>query len=305
MELQKLHADDNLQSTMPYGTPDFNFSYYYDVINQYQEHSIEWHWHNALEMSLVIAGPVECYVGEEHLTLQSGDALFINHGIIHRFVSHAGGVMANYIFDSEFLAPFGSRIHSRYILPILSSSVLCRHITPDSANGADLVGHLIHAETELDIQGETWEMRVKARMLEAWCCLYRILQPELKDPAGTAHRDKRSYARLREMLDYIHKHYAEDIDLDQVAAATNVSKSEALRCFKTSIQITPMAYLAEYRLNRSKELLLDGKYSVLEIALKCGFDNSSYFCKTFKKKLGLTPLEFSKRYAGKPETPVK
>ncbi|MCI8484633.1 MAG: AraC family transcriptional regulator [Lachnospiraceae bacterium] len=298
MQVYKVETDESLQSVLEYGTPEFPFMYYYDEINRYHEKSVEWHWHNELELSFVVAGPVECYVGKEKVELQSGDALFVNQGIIHRFASGSGAVMVHYVFGSEFISPFGSRIHTQYVLPVLVSSLLLKKIEGESAEGQSILKNMIRMHSELEIQAEAWELRVKNCMLHVWNDLYGMLKEELLSLSGNKTKnDNRTYARIRKMLNYIHRNYGEEMTLEEIAESADISKSEALRCFKAGLQTTPMAYLTQYRLNCAKDLLQKGQDSVQKIALKCGFDNSSYFCKVFKKHLGISPLEFCEVYA--------
>lgn len=293
MQVFEVEADESLESVLEYGTPEFPFVYYYDEINRYHEKSVEWHWHNGLELSFAITGPVEFYTGEERTQLQSGDALFINQGVIHRFASGSGAVVVNYIFSPEFIANPGSQIHTKYVLPVLLSSLPYERIEGGNAQGQVILKNLIRMQNELEIQADAWELRVKNCVLNAWDELYRMLRDRLA--CGYPNRTKsesRTYARIRRMLNYIHGHYREELSLDQIAAAADISKSEALRCFKAGLHTTPAAYLTEYRLGCAKDLLQNGGYTVQQVALECGFDNSSYFCKVFKKYLGISPLEF-------------
>ncbi|MCI8327048.1 MAG: AraC family transcriptional regulator, partial [Lachnospiraceae bacterium] len=51
MQIYEVETDESLRSILEYGTPEFPFTYYYDEINRYHEKSVEWHWHNELELS--------------------------------------------------------------------------------------------------------------------------------------------------------------------------------------------------------------------------------------------------------------
>lgn len=61
--------------------------------------------------------------------------------------------------------------------------------------------------------------------------------------------------RMTIFLQYIELHYPEDVTLESLAQSANVSKSECLRCFKTTLQTTPYKYLIEYRLSKAADLL--------------------------------------------------
>lgn len=292
-----IEADEFLQSMVGYGTPEFPFTYYYNEINRYHEKSVEWHWQSGLELSFVVAGPVECFAGEEKMILEQGDTLFVNQGVIHRFTSHSGGVMVNFVFEPEFISPPGSYIHTQYVLPVLSLALPFVKLEGQSEEGRMVLKNLVRMHNELEIRADGWELRVKSCVLSVWNDLYAMIKEKICGNSNEkTKRDARTYVRVRRMLNYIHAHYGEELDLDEIAAATEISKSEALRCFRSGLGMTPVVYLAQYRLCRAKELLLKGEDTVQQIAVKCGFDNGSYFCKVFKKHLGLSPLEFCKIY---------
>ena len=99
-------------------------------------------------------------------------------------------------------------------------------------------------------------------------------------------------SRLREMMQFIENHYKERISLERLAADANISKSEALRCFKRGIGTTPVKYLIDYRLERAKELLCKTNDTVIRVAADVGIDNTSYFVRIFKKMYGMTPGAF-------------
>ena len=94
------------------------------------------------------------------------------------------------------------------------------------------------------------------------------------------------------MMQFIVKNYREKISLDEIAAAANISKSEALRCFHLGIRSTPVRYLVDFRLNRAKELLEATNDTVTEIAAEVGIDNISYFVRIFTRKFGMTPRAY-------------
>ena len=103
--------------------------------------------------------------------------------------------------------------------------------------------------------------------------------------------------RMQKFLQYINEHYGEDVSLDKLAGSANVSKSECLRCFKTSMQTTPYKYLTEYRLSKAAELLKNSDEPIGNIADSVGFRQVSHFGKCFKEKTGLSPREYRMKNA--------
>ena len=107
--------------------------------------------------------------------------------------------------------------------------------------------------------------------------------------------DQQTLIRLQKMLRYIQEHFSEDITLKQLSASAGISRSEAGRCFKKYYAQSPMAYVTLYRLKYAQELLWKSSLSVNEVACQCGFKDSSYFVKVFRKHLNQTPSEYRSR----------
>ena len=101
--------------------------------------------------------------------------------------------------------------------------------------------------------------------------------------------------RLQHLLEYIHAHYGEHITLDDLASTAAISKTEVMRCFKNVIGKSPMRYLMEYRLQQAANLLLHTERTVQKIGECCGFEDSSYFTKTFRAMYQVTPTEYRRR----------
>ena len=99
-------------------------------------------------------------------------------------------------------------------------------------------------------------------------------------------------ARMRLMMQYVFTHYKEKITLTDIASSANISKSEALRCFRLSLQTTPVSYLIDYRLNCARQLLESTDDTITEISVSVGIDSISYFVRIFKEKFNMTPKAF-------------
>ena len=93
---------------------------------------------------------------------------------------------------------------------------------------------------------------------------------------------------------YINNNFDNELNLDLLSHMRFTSKFHLLRLFKRYYGQTPMQYLIDRRLDKSKELLLKGQ-SVTETCFDIGFESPSSFSTLFKSKFGLTPTEFQKR----------
>ena len=119
----KILTDEEFMEIKPHGSSDYPFQYYYDNLELFDFHCIEWHWHREFEFLYVESGKVLCGIGEKQIILSEGDAVFINSKTLHRFYASSGGVIPNFVCMPEFIAPENSLVYKKYILPIISSNM--------------------------------------------------------------------------------------------------------------------------------------------------------------------------------------
>ena len=87
--------------------------------------------------------------------------------------------------------------------------------------------------------------------------------------------------------------------MQDLASQVNMNDQYFCRFFKRSIGKTPIDYINDYRLNKVIRLLETGDAPVTEICLECGFNNMGNFQRLFKRKTGITPLQYRKLYLSK------
>ena len=102
--------------------------------------------------------------------------------------------------------------------------------------------------------------------------------------------------RLNNIFNYTYTHYRNDITLEEVANIANLSITSFCRYFKMMTRKTYYDFLVEIRISHACRLLVENKMPTEVICFECGFNNVSNFYRHFKKVMGLTPLEYKKRY---------
>lgn len=93
---------------------------------------------------------------------------------------------------------------------------------------------------------------------------------------------------------YLDEHYPEKLELETISNHFYISKYHLSREFKRIFGTTIGEYLLKQRISKSKSLLRFSDLSVDEIALQCGFSDSGYFIKVFKKEEKTTPAKYRK-----------
>lgn len=291
-------TDETLREMKQHGTERFPFQYYQEHFNWNRLETVEWHWHSELEFVEILQGAIECHIGEEIIELREGDTFFINSGVIHKYQAskvcrEKQCMFSDILFLPEIIAPNSSLIYEKYIRPIVlygKPFLVMRQTQAWEESVQNLYHHIVNvclAEEDLT------ELRIQAGISELWTRLFHYLYRE--ESEQQENKNILAQARLRKMMQFIWDHFHEKITLDDIAASANISKSAALRCFRSGMQTSPVGYLNDFRLNRAKELLLTSHSTVSEIAVSVGFDNVGYFDRVFRRTFGLTPKQFAKQ----------
>ena len=119
--------------------------------------------------------------------------------------------------------------------------------------------------------------------------LYQITQ----EMSAIAEQKMNSFY-LEQIVSYIRKNYSENLSLEDVAEHVNLSVGYLGNYFKQKMGINFTDYLWNLRIEKAKELLLHSNEKIYRIAERVGYQNSQYFVTAFKKKVGLTPMEYRK-----------
>ncbi|MEG4810579.1 AraC family transcriptional regulator [Microcoleus sp. F8-D3] len=95
--------------------------------------------------------------------------------------------------------------------------------------------------------------------------------------------------KLRWVQNYINDYLERQFSLEELAGIAQLSPYHFSRAFKQSVGISPHQYVIQQRVERAKQLLLQGKMSLSEIAIACGFTHQSHLTRHFKRLTGVTP----------------
>jgi len=118
-------------------------------------------------------------------------------------------------------------------------------------------------------------------------------------PPPTWRNIRRERALVRRVREYLDAHYADNINLDDMARMVNLSAFHLNRVFRIEVGIPPHAYQTQVRVTRGKSLLAEG-LAIDQVAVDVGFFDQSHFTNHFKRLLGFTPGTYQQHILGKP-----
>lgn len=130
----------------------------------------------------------------------------------------------------------------------------------------------------------------KDTMCDRLSVMYKIIKILL----AIAKRKKTVDDGVLRAIDYVKKNYREQITVHQLAQIASMSESHFFRLFKKQTNVSPIAYINEYRLLMAAMLLENSGKSVSAVAAAAGFNEAYYFSKLFMKRFKLSPTAYRK-----------
>jgi AraC-like DNA-binding protein len=94
------------------------------------------------------------------------------------------------------------------------------------------------------------------------------------------------------VISFIERKYTKSITIDMLSTMSCMSKRNFIRVFKHNYGTTPIDYIMKLRFKKACELLKISSNTISHIALECGFEDSNYFSRQFKKYIGYTPTKW-------------
>lgn len=274
-----------------HGSPDFPMQYYH-LDRRDPQYVMAPHWHREFEIIRVLNGSFRVFLNNQPHELVAGDVLLVESGCLHR------GEPKNcsyecLVFDPGMLRRQQNDAVHQYITPLsrMTAKVTPRPRSKEVREAIDRLFEAVKSQRpyyELEVYG--WLFLLFAALHADGSILTSIRSPH-------SHQAR----VMLELLDWIEKNYAEPITLEQLSLQSGFSCKYLCRIFKEYTAQTPMNYINELRIeNACHEMAVQNK-NVTRAAYDSGFNDLSYFCKAFKKHMGITPGEYKKAIVFKKE----
>ena len=167
---------------------------------------------------------------------------------------------------------------------------LCRLFLPDAALQMRVFARFAgvhHLATSALRFRETFAMNALEEVL-LWCDTQNPLSEQ-------AQMDQ----RIAGAMDYLVRHLAEPVSLNDLAAACGLSVSRLAHLFRLQVGMTPQQFLESQRLHRARQLLELTPRPISAVATEVGYENPFYFTQRFKRATGLSPRDYRYKYAPK------
>ena len=296
MQIYKIETDDAGRELTTHGVSDFPCASYDELFSKFFEGEVPWHWHDEVEIVLVVEGStkLEC-IGKDML-LKAGDMAFINAGALHKLTNHGKEEgegdcrILNAVFNPQMIGGMNfSRIYKKHVLPVINNRELsCYHFSPEIDWQNEAINELQQAYEIWQRERDDYEFVMTLALMKFWY-LFEQNAPEIRANTRVQTNQEK---RLHKLLNYMHSHYASPLSVADISDAANISESECYRLFRNTLKTTPNHYLLSYRLRMAAQMLVESDKPITKIAYDVGFNCPAYFAKKFKLAFAKTPKNF-------------
>lgn len=286
--INPIETNSSQKELYNHGSVDFPIACFYGNL---KDNPVLWHWHDELELIFVFKGQASVYVSEKEYQIKENQGIFINAHVLHDVLARnkEDCILGSIVFHPRILGDYSTIYYKKYILPIINNQSLSSYcLINQNEKCSALLIKLIKSWQSFEKEEVGYEFYLREALSDLLLYLYQL--PVFNE----IHQSEKDWKRLKGMLDFMYHHYHEKISLKEIACSVSISESECLRCFKKTIQISPMKMVNQIRLEKAVYLLKQDCL-IQDIAMNCGYTDCSYFIKEFKKQYGISPKQYRNR----------
>lgn len=247
------------------------------------------HMHDSAEFFILLSGARKFLINDSFFEPPEGGMISIPPHTSHRTLdageNHYTCLICN--FSLDWLKNFTDDVQ---ILSEFRQTV--RIVKPSDADTAEIHRLTQKICSDLEMRPFAFEISVTQAVLKLLTLFLRH-----RNIAKEQTVQKESYARISELIRYIHKHFHEPLTLPNLAKQFYVSEYHLCRTFKEYTGQTVGEHIASVRIHHACKLLAETKEPVRNVSALCGFGSISGFNKCFRQLCGKTPLQYRKEKA--------
>lgn len=277
-------------------TQDTNFPFFIQFGTHSEETLIQNHCHDDFSELVIVLGGTAMHVveGEEYL-LRKGDVFVINEDTAHYFKQPHHFKICNIMYRHADLLANDVDIKKTAGFHALFM------IEPSLAKGHHFQSHMRLSYEEFEsVEKQLEEMlseynhkqvgyitSLKADFMRLIVFLSRRYE------SGQSEKGNK-VLRIAIPLSHMENHFAEITGIQELADMASMSARHFSRIFQNAYHLSPMTYIIHLRMAYAKTLLASTQKNVTEISYDCGYQDSNYFTRQFKKYYNITPLKCRK-----------
>lgn len=209
-------------------------------------------------------------------------------------IIHGGTVFIYRPFEEQYYGQAGKDPISNYwvhfsgygVQEVLSKAGL-EEVNIFSTGTSDIIPQLFEMMiAEVEKKRHNYELIASAILQQL---IYHISR---KLPCNNSIKVNEKYTRIKQTMDYIHKHYSEKLTLQKLSYIAGLSSSRYSSLFKEYCGLSPQQYIINFKLEKAQELISHTNLNIRQISSLIGFQDQLYFSRLFRKYKNTSPSEF-------------
>ena len=245
------------------------------------------------ELSLVCRGSATLSIDDTEYAVRTSNLFILNANTAYRFTRAKNLAVYRIRFDCDSVfsqfPDVGELISFRTLFMLLPAFCVKRFFNNPGyrlkPTALEYVRSLVHGMLqESEHRSSGYESAVK-------CLFVNLVIFLCREFSNANIPGENNLYEISRSMDFIESHFTSAITLGDLSHASSLSKRHFDRVFKRVYNISPFEYINKLRLNRSYDRIKISKCSISEIAAECGFTDSNYFSRRFKKEFGVSPRQ--------------
>ena len=278
-----------LKENKPHGTKDDPFSTYH-IENAGRSFQIPVHWHDEFEIIYVRSGFLTVSISGESYIGKTGEAFVVSPGNLHLMGSQTGTVdYYTFLFPLKYISFRTDDMLDEKLLEPLNSGhlMICPRVKDTAKELCEQLIEIYMAKKDESESKIATQVRTKIILLQFILEMWKKGFVIENDTSGRNTVEK-------EMVSYIQQNFTGKISLREFGEQFHLSEKYISRYFKEHFHITLSQYVTYLRLEHAKQLLQDTDIPVTDVAMRSGYQNVSYFIRSFQKAYAVSPLKYRK-----------
>ena len=255
------------------------------------------HSHDFAELVIVVSGTGVHFTEGAEYRILPGDVFVVESGFSHGFKNLDNLRLYNIIFAPQILKQVFIDIQQMpgyHAVFTLEPRFREFHkfesrlrVNPDQQQYCEQLITRLNTELSSTDFGNGNRALALAYFIELIVFLSRIYTQETLDGST-------EIIRMAELFAFLQTHLNRPVSIDELSVRSNMSSSTLHRAFHRTVQCSPIDYHLQMRIDNAANLLKHSRMSVSQISEACGFSDSNYFSRQFRKRIGMSPREYKK-----------
>ena len=253
---------------------------------------LECHWHEQIQFFYFTYGNAVVRCNSVKNEVGAHDLVIINSKELH-YIENIGESLTYYMIKIDLSFIYSNRVDSiqaQFLTPLSQNLILFENVVREDNDILLCVNRMIDEYFKKQIG---FELAIKAQVYDLIVLLLRGYVRKIYT-ANELDSQLANFQRFKNVISYIDSNFTEKIDLDRLADITKMSQGHFCRLFKQITGMSAINYINNLRINKAVELIRISDQNMTEIAMSCGFSDSNYFSRVFKKHEKMSPLQMRK-----------